>query len=326
MYELKYYVLLLLLSLLVPSISCSDGDRSPFYQKCLQKCKNTNCTSDGVFTREAAKLQDSWAWLLGWGCEDECRYHCMWRTVQGYQERGYQIPKFHGKWPFRRILGVQEPASAFASVLNLLVHVHMYRKIIREFPIKDTPMVMFWHGFAWVCIHAWLWSTVFHTRDKFFTEFMDYACALSMVMSLLIAAIARILCSRGRAAAVTAAALLTLYYVEHARYLYTGRIDYDYNMQVNVFFGVTGSLLWLLWSWYQYVAGSRYVWRLVAFTALSGMFLTMELWDFAPRRGWDAHALWHLSTALLPALFYRFVIDDLRYLQRSSVKSDLKLP
>uniref|UniRef100_S4PHV3 Post-GPI attachment to proteins factor 3 n=2 Tax=Pararge aegeria TaxID=116150 RepID=S4PHV3_9NEOP len=250
----------------------------------------------------------------------------MWRTVHGYYERGYEIPKFHGKWPFRRILGVQEPASAFASVLNLWIHIHMYKKMTREFPLKDTPMIMFWHCFAWVCINAWLWSTVFHARDLFFTEFMDYACALSMVMSLLIAAIARMLYKRGRAIAVALISLLLLYYVEHVRYLYTGRIDYDYNIQVNVFFGVAGAALWLAWAVHALRGGRRYAWRLVRFTALSGLFLAMELCDFAPRLGWDAHALWHLCTALLPGLFYRFVMDDLTYLRESRVKTDLKLP
>lgn len=42
-----------------------------------------------------------------------------------------------------------------------------------------------------VCMNAWVWSTFFHTRDKPFTEFMDYACALSMVMALFVAAIVR---------------------------------------------------------------------------------------------------------------------------------------
>ncbi|XP_052737428.1 post-GPI attachment to proteins factor 3 [Bicyclus anynana] len=325
MFEIKYCVLLLSLSLLVPYISTSDGDKSPFYQKCLQKCKNFNCTLDGEFTAEAAKQQELSAWLLVWKCEDECRYHCMWRTVQGYIERGYNIPKFHGKWPFRRILGVQEPASAFASVLNLWIHMKMYKRIITEFPLDDTPMIMFWHWFAWVCMNAWLWSAAFHARDTFFTEFMDYACALSMVMALLIAAIARITYLRGRVLGAGVVVLLALYYAAHARYLYSGRIDYDYNMKVNIFFGACGSALWLWWAARRWAA-ARYVWRLGAFTALSALFLAMELWDFAPRLGWDAHALWHLATAALPGLFYRFVIDDLRHLRQSRAKMDLKLP
>ena len=32
------------------------------------------------------------------------------------------ILQFHGKWPFHRFLGMQEPASVLFSLLNLLAH------------------------------------------------------------------------------------------------------------------------------------------------------------------------------------------------------------
>ncbi|XP_013184349.2 post-GPI attachment to proteins factor 3 [Amyelois transitella] len=309
-------------------IDASDGDRSPFYQKCLKSCTSANCTKDGLsLSEKALKHQDVGSRLLRWGCKDECQYHCMWRTVLGFQERGYEIPKFHGKWPFVRLFGVQEPASAFASLLNLAVHVHMYREITSQFSVKTTPLVLFWHGFVVVCVHAWTWSTIFHTRDTPFTEFMDYACALSMVMALFVAAVVRVFHRRKK---LTLGILLLplLYYIEHVRYLYSGRIDYEYNMQVNVFFGVAGSLIWLVWSIIQYLGGRWYAWRMVAFTLLSGAALALELFDFPPKyHAWDAHALWHLSTAPLPVLFYRFVIEDLRFLQSSQFveKDNLKL-
>ncbi|KAM3961813.1 per1-like protein PGAP3 [Aphomia sociella] len=307
-------------------ILASEGDRSPFYQNCLKSCQKANCTNDGgSFTSEAVKHQDIWSALLQWSCKEECQYHCMWRTVDGFQERGYSIPKFHGKWPFVRLFGVQEPASAFASLLNLAAHIYMHNKITKQFPVKNMPLVLFWHVFATVCMNAWTWSTIFHSRDVPFTEFMDYACALSMVMSLFVAAIVRVF-HRKKKFAVALLAIPVLYFVEHVRYLYSGRIDYEYNMMVNVFFGVVGSFVWAGWACGQLVAGRRHAWRVLAFTALSGAALALELLDFPPRRAWDAHALWHLATAPLPLLFYRFVIDDLHYLQKSRTsKNDLKL-
>ncbi|XP_059061249.1 post-GPI attachment to proteins factor 3 isoform X2 [Achroia grisella] len=297
-------------------ILSSNGDRSPFYQNCLKTCRKANCTDDGrSFKSAALKQQDVWCQLLQWSCREDCQYHCMWKTVDGFQERGYRIPKFHGKWPFVRFFGVQEPASAFASLLNLATHIYMHNEITKKFSVKSTPLVLFWHGFATVCMNAWTWSTIFHTRDTPFTEFMDYACALSMVMSLFIAAIVR----RKKFAAALLA-LPTLYYVEHVRYLYSGRIDYDYNMNVNVFFGVVGSVTWLVWAGGMLVAGRKHAWRVAVFTIASGAALSLELLDFPPKRSWDAHALWHLSTAPLPLLFYRFVIDDLYYLQNSKIR------
>lgn len=70
--------------------------------------------------------------------------------------------------------------------------------------------------------------------------------------------------------------------------------------------GVLGSLIWLGVSWYQWMLGRRYAWRMLAFTLLSGMALALELFDFPPKLDiLDAHALWHFSTAPLPLLFYK---------------------
>ncbi|CAG5011191.1 unnamed protein product [Parnassius apollo] len=306
----------------------SEGDRSPFYQNCVKSCLKANCTDGGrSFTPSAAKQLELSSQIFLWNCRDECRYHCMWRTVQGFQERGYQIPKFHGKWPFKRILGVQEPASAFSSLLNLAAHVYMHAEMTRQFPVDRTPIVLFWHFFAAVCMNAWIWSIIFHTRDNPFTEFMDYACALSMVMILFVAAIVRVFHKRRKTVAVILV-LSVLYYVEHVRYLYSESVDYDYNMVVNIFFGVAGCGVWALWAGAQVAAGRSYAWRALAFVAGSGAALALELLDFPPHlHAWDAHALWHLATAPLVPLFYRFVIDDLKYTQKAqgSGKNDYKL-
>ncbi|CAH0406730.1 unnamed protein product [Chilo suppressalis] len=320
-----YSIVILFLFNEVSYISTSDGDRSPYYQKCVKKCLAETCKTDGYYFKNSAQL-NFWSKLL-WNCRDECRYNCMWRTVQSFQERGYLIPKFHGKWPFVRVYGVQEPGSVLASLLNLAAHIYMYTEIMRRFTIKGTPLVLFWHIFVAVCINAWIWSTIFHTRDTQFTEFMDYACALSMVMGLFVAAVVRAFHRQRKLVSVILVASL-LFYATHVQYLYRGIVNYDYNMMVNLAFGVAGSLVWLCWAGVQMLAGRRHAWRMGAFTVASGATLALELMDFPPLfTAWDAHALWHLATAPLPLLFYRFVIDDLYYLQstKHSDKTNLKL-
>lgn len=52
---------------------------------------------DADFTEEAAALRDTSCKVVMWDCHDECRYHCMWRTVNVFNENGYDLPKFHGK-------------------------------------------------------------------------------------------------------------------------------------------------------------------------------------------------------------------------------------
>ncbi|CAB4059758.1 RBM25 [Lepeophtheirus salmonis] len=119
-------------------------------------------------------------------CSEDCGYECMWKTVDQFQRRGLKIPQFHGKWPFVRLFGIQEPASVLASILNLIPHVYLIMKY-REAVNPRTHMYQVWTLYALVSINTWTWSTVFHTKDNNFTEKMDYLSAFSVVSYSLIA-------------------------------------------------------------------------------------------------------------------------------------------
>lgn len=71
----------------------------------------------------------------------------MWRTTMAFLNRNWAVPQFHGKWPFIRLFGIQEPASVFFSFLNLFAHWRMIRKFRREVR-KDSPMYLIWHLFC----------------------------------------------------------------------------------------------------------------------------------------------------------------------------------
>lgn len=89
--------------------------------------------------------------ILLWTCQDECIYHCMWRTTNAFVSREWAVPQFYGKWPFKRFLGIQEPASVFFSFLNLMAHWRMIRKFRHEVR-SDSPMYYIWHIFSGVSI------------------------------------------------------------------------------------------------------------------------------------------------------------------------------
>lgn len=46
----------------------------------------------------------------------------MWGTVEALAAVGVPTPQFFGKWPFLRLLGMQEPASVLFSLLNFFAH------------------------------------------------------------------------------------------------------------------------------------------------------------------------------------------------------------
>jgi hypothetical protein len=56
--------------------------------------------------------------MLGWSCEHDCRYRCMWQATDARTAAGGRTLQYHGKWPFVRVFGVQEPVSAFFSAVN----------------------------------------------------------------------------------------------------------------------------------------------------------------------------------------------------------------
>lgn len=54
--------------------------------------------------------------------------------------------------------------------------------------------------------------------------------------------------------------------------------------------------------------------------------MIFEVMDFPPFL-WiiDAHSLWHFATAGLPFIFYRFLIDDCKFLRNEFVNNKEKL-
>lgn len=111
-------------------------------------------------------------------------HRCMHKTCEAFIARKWNIPQFHGKWPFVRFLAMQEPASVVFSALNFFVHFKgliRFRQNVRP----DAPMYALWHAFGFICLNAWVWSMVFHARDFPLTELFDYVFAYSMVLATL---------------------------------------------------------------------------------------------------------------------------------------------
>lgn len=96
-------------------VLASVGDRSFYHQTCLKTCWEAFCNSRAAPStvrraRETLSFQiNSSVYLkyLGWSCDDECKYQCMWRTVDYFVEieKRQTVPQFYGKWPFVRIYG-----------------------------------------------------------------------------------------------------------------------------------------------------------------------------------------------------------------------------
>lgn len=297
----------------------SQGDGNVYYQRCISNCASDKCTKDGKhFTsdhQQPVHLQ-----VLFWDCKSECKYECMWKTVDQFEERGWKMPQFYGKWPFVRILGIQEPASALFSLFNLLAHWKHYRKF-KETVRHDSPMYYIWTIFSWVCIVGWSCSTIFHSRDVEITEFLDYACAFAIVLVTCYCVLMRLI--RGAPAFIRlfVSVLFLSFFLNHTAYLYLGAFDYGYNMKLNIVIGGGTVILAFAWSLYRRFQ-MPHVWKCAVFFVALSTGMILEVFDFPPIfNTFDSHALWHLYTAPITFLIYSFIIDDCKYLRNQKVES-----
>ncbi|KAF8328836.1 Per1-like protein [Cantharellus anzutake] len=337
-----------LFCLLIFCVSCtaSSGDRSLEFQRCLSGCRVAEC-HPGEFPLALR--------LTLWTCSDNCAYLCTHAVTDEAEERirlngssAARIQQFYGKWAFWRFLGMQEPASVIFSLLNLWAHVNGYRLLRHKMPSKHPMRKLYlW----WSCINAnvWIWSSVFHIRDKPTSEKLDYFSAGLAILFSLFVALVRVLHlyrppirkhAHGfppRAPPYRGLAIIfSVLYICHVSYLSLApRFDYGYNIVVNVVVGMVHNFLWVLFS-VPFTPFQRYPsrpnsrgfkpyphslygtqksgkWRgtPAIIALLTTLATSLELFDFPPwRRVIDAHSLWHLATAPIAVLWYRFLVQD----------------
>lgn len=319
----------------VLSSNASSGDRAPDYQACLLGCTIHRCVHSTPSTpRTCTTVCDATNTSLyrsgvarwwPWTCAQECRYQCMWQRVHAHghgtaSTRGaaHVIDKYHGKWPFVRVLGAQEGAAAALSLANLAAHVHGIQRLWRvcgrpQQRTRNTRWVLHMYtGQGVLAIASWGAAAAFHTRDTGPTEGVDYFFADAVVFCSLIVTMLRVwgVGRPRRAAGVVVAGCLL--FARHWLYMTRVVFDYGFNMWVCTALGVANALVWLMWAW-----RGRHPARRAMSAWFGALFacMALEVFDFAP--WWwlvDAHALWHACTVPLTGWWYKLLAADLLYL------------
>ncbi|KAA0195723.1 Post-GPI attachment to proteins factor [Fasciolopsis buskii] len=292
--------------------SASSGDRSYVFYKCDTDCVADICnrTSDVAninwtsFFPKRSALEEA----VLWDCNRECKYRCMWQTVEAFSRDNLSIPQFYGKWPFLRMLGVGEPASSLFSFLNLIAQLLLVCRLCTRFPF-ELPMLKYWCMQYTFSVMSWLWSTIFHGHDTPITEALDYFGALAFILSSIVTLQARVLYNR-RIFRHSCTIFLVAFFVNHVRYMMFVKFDYGYNMFVAVSFGLLNCFGWIFWSiyWCSLEKQPYIVYcRRSVFCLLATMVL--ELRDFPPVMWtFDAHALWHASSLFIVLPWYKYVM------------------
>lgn len=191
--------------------------------------------------------------LLQWNCESNCDYQCQILVTKDRIEEHEEVYQFHGKWPFRRIFGIQEFASMIFSIGNFIVHLIGFKKLLKAIRENEsTPKSILKSDFivilliSMITMFAWSFSTIFHIRDYLVTERLDYYFAGLTVLSGFYGIGSRVfklyLPSRFLGRLLFTIGCLSAY-VAHVYRLETDWL-YTYNMQANITIGILQYILW----------------------------------------------------------------------------------
>ncbi|KAI0823910.1 Per1-like protein [Trametes gibbosa] len=322
---------LLLLTTLTTPIVASSGDNAEEFRGCVSLCQSRTCNN---LPSEALPLALQ---LTGWTCADNCKYECMHLITDRAIQHHERVQQYFGKWPFWRFAGMQEPASVLFSALNFAAHVAGVRKLRARVP-EGHPMKKYYLLFAFISMNAWVWSSVFHTRDLPTTEKLDYFSAALAILYALYYTVIRLfhlypaehspLGYNHSAATVTTRVALTIActwaFLVHVTYLtFLPRFDYSYNMVFNLTIGMAHNLLWVCYSLPSRLSFIRrfrdrprsyrptFATKPALFVLLTTAATFLEVFDFpAWGRIIDAHSLWHLATVPIAVLWYDFLVQD----------------
>ncbi|MCO5563934.1 hypothetical protein L7F22_017586 [Adiantum nelumboides] len=278
---------------------------------------------------------DAW---IEWDCASECRYQCMILREEKRRNDGDLPIKYYGKWPIKRVLGLQEPLSIVFSLANLAVHLqglisflYLLHLILPKRPQgKKGPYYEYsflWTVYGLASLNFWLWNAVFHARDMLVTEKVGYSSAVGLLGIGLIVAIIRTFSLRIEATQVMMAAPVIAFVSTHILYLNFYNFDLGWNMQVCVTIGILQLLLWTVWAGYVGHPSRLKLWFVVIVGAMS---MLLEILDFPPLGGWlDVHALRHACTVPLTWLWWSFIKEDASHrtfqlLRRTQETGELK--
>ncbi|TVY47506.1 Protein PER1-like protein [Lachnellula occidentalis] len=291
-------------------VYASYGDQLPEFQECVEVCKRENCGSRAVTVIPPLHR------LLLWDCPAECDYACQHIITDRRVAADEEITQFHGKWPFYRFLGMQEPFSVFFSLLNFLAHQNGLSKVTSNIP-ASYPLRKYYVLFAYFGMASWIFSMLFHMRDFKVTEQLDYfAAGASILYGFYYTPIRVFRMDQGGKKTKSVRRFWTILcismYVAHVAYLKLFKWDYTYNMAANVILGVLQNSLWSWFSFEKYRHSGR-LWATWPGLAVAWIILAMslELFDFPPVWGClDAHSLWHLGTVGPTMIWYNFLLKD----------------
>lgn len=271
--------------------------------------------------------------LFFWDCVSDSDYKCMMFAVDLHLKRGRfitgddPIQQYHGKWPFLRILGMQEIISVVFSLCFTIPHVMF---LIRSWNINSNSLIQTNRYYATLGILSGTSSALFHSRDTWITERLDYHFALAYIICTFCVNCLELMKSPKGRDFVGKSTILTfirnrifilgiLVCLAHILYLNLVLFDYGWNMTVAVVFQSLASICWIVQYWEQIkgITSSRndldildnHIVKGLAVVGISILGGVLEVvWDDPPILFLlDSHALFHILICINLQCWYSFL-------------------
>lgn len=286
----------------IDTTDSSHGDRDMMFQGCVHKCmESKNRTLEWYLV------------ALMWNKDNNCKYKCMHRVSRRRKRMKLPILQYFGKWPFKRFYGIEDPASFVFSLLNLFGNIYgwiLYKNIICKYSeFFYLTKVQFLTN-----ANGWIFACIFHARDLYWTEKLDYFGAALVIAISILTCFTRIIGRINDKRTYFLTSIVVMLFGYHISYMAFVKFDYGYNMKFMICVGAMNVLSWLIWCWVNRNK-RKHVWKCAVTMLGTGLFALLELLDFPPI-WWlfDGHSLWHLGTAPLSILWFQFLIDDDSYI------------
>lgn len=258
---------------IVPALA-SPGDNLDEFADCRFQCEQLSCYNNPYYIiqeqyrdiwiekgLEYHRYEPSWhfdsylPWylrVLQWNCRSNCDYQCQRIITKERIAQNEEVLQFHGKWPFLRVAGIQEPISVLFSIGNFLPHYYGFwnvRQAMAASPESTKVATLSYYNLLFmslVTMCAWTFSAVFHVRDFDTTEKLDYYFAGLTVLSGFYSIgyrYFRFYMPRRKLAGFLFTACCIAAYAAHIHRLETDWL-YTYNMQANIAVGLAQNVLW----------------------------------------------------------------------------------
>ncbi|RDX76560.1 Post-GPI attachment to proteins factor 3, partial [Mucuna pruriens] len=312
-------------------------------RSCVKQCEEIGCFGERCFPNckfslDEVPISHPWnmlepiyvQWKKG-DCQSDCKYHCMLDREKERELLNKDPVKFHDKWPFKRMYGIQEPASMGFSALNLAMHFHgwmsFFTLLYNKLPLKAGKKPYYeyanlWHVYGILSLNSWFWSVIFHSRYYELTKRLHYSSSVVLLGYSFILAILRSFNIKEEAIRVMIPAPMISFVTTHIMYLNSFKLDYEWNLKVCVLITVAQLATWAIWS-----GGSNHPsqWKLRFIVLIGSLAMSLEIYDFPPYQGLlDAHALKQAITIPLTCLWWSFIKDDATFLTSNHLTNSKK--